>query len=198
MDWIKWSMGGVAMVLAIAGFVPYIVQVLNGRVKPHVFSWLIWGLTTTIVFFAQLQADGGIGAWPIGVSGFITLYVAFLAYLKRGDASSTVLDWWFLAAALASLPLWYLTQDPLWAVIILTVVDVLGFGPTARKAYHHPFEESRAFFLLIILRNACAIIALEAYSLATVLFPFVMALACVLLLAMMQYRRLRLAQSIVP
>ena len=146
MDWIKWSMGGAAMVLAIAGFVPYIVQVLNGRVKPHVFSWLIWGLTTTIVFFAQLQADGGIGAWPIGVSGFITLYVAVLAYLKRGDASSTALDWWFLAAALASLPLWYLTQDPygrssyLRSLMCSVLALLLGKPTTIRLKRVEPFS----------------------------------------------------------
>ncbi len=187
---IKLVLSGIAIVLALAGFVPYIWAVLKGHVRPHVFSWLIWGITTTIVFFAQLDAEGGMGAWPIGLSGFVTIYVAFLAYVKRGDASISRSDWWFLTAALASLPLWYVTSDPLWAVIVLTIVDLLGFGPTLRKAYHRPFEESRLFFLMVILRNVCAIGALEAYSMTTVMFPLLMALGCVALLLIMQYRRL--------
>ena len=88
-----------------------------------------------MVFLAQLEDGGGTGAWPIGVSGIITIFIALLAYIKRADISITRTDWLFLVAALSSLPFWYFTSDPLWAVVILTTVDVLGFGPTARKAY---------------------------------------------------------------
>lgn len=58
-----------AIALTFIAFVPYIRSILAGVTKPHVFSWVIWGITTVIVFFAQLEAKGGIGAWPIGVSG---------------------------------------------------------------------------------------------------------------------------------
>ena len=120
---IKLIFSGIAIILALAGFVPYIALIIRGKVKPHVFSWVIWGITTTVVFFAQLEADGGMGAWPIGLSGFITILIAILAYLKRGDSTITRADWGFLIAALASLPLWYMTNDPLWTVVILTTID---------------------------------------------------------------------------
>lgn len=189
MESTKWLFSGIAIVLALAGFIPYIVSILRGKVKPHVFSWLIWGITTTIIFFAQLEAEGGVGAWPIGISGFVTIFVALLAYLKRGDASISTLDWWFFIVALLSLPLWYVTNDPLWTVIILTTVDMLGFGPTFRKAYHRPYEESRLFFVILILRNGFSVMALEAYSVTTVLFPLSLALGCAMLLVILQYRR---------
>jgi len=186
---IKLIFSGIAIALAMIGFVPYIVLILRGKVKPHVFSWVIWGITTTIVFFAQLEAEGGVGAWPIGLSGFVTILIAILAYLKRGDATSTKLDWVFLALALASLPLWYVTNDPLWAVLILTTIDMIGFGPTFRKAYHRPFEDSRVFFIIMILRNVCSVVALEAYSVTTVLFPFCLAVGFLILLIILQFRR---------
>lgn len=186
---IKLIFSGIAITLAIAGFVPYIALILRGKVKPHVFSWVIWGITTTIVFFAQLEAEGGVGAWPIGLSGFVTILIAILAYLKRGDATITKLDWVFLVLALASLPLWYVTNDPLWAVLILTTIDMIGFGPTFRKAYHRPFEDSRVFFIIMILRNVCSVVALEAYSVTTVLFPFCLAVGFLILLMILQFRR---------
>lgn len=104
------------------------------------------GLGTLTVFFAQLAGQGGIGAWPIGVSGVITSYIALLAYLQRADTHITRADWLFFFAALSALPFWFFTSNPLWAVVSLTVVDVLGFGPTVRKAYRHPHEESAKFF----------------------------------------------------
>jgi hypothetical protein len=189
----KEILSGAAIVLTIVAFVPYVRAILNGTARPHVFSWVIWGATTFVVFLAQLEGKGGVGAWPIGISGSITIVIAVLAWVKRADVTITGTDWLFLAAALSSLPLWYLTSDPLWAVVILTTVDVLGFGPTIRKAYHYPHSESVLFFALFAARNLLVVMALEHYSVTTVLFPAVIAAACMLLMALLTYRRRALA-----
>lgn len=185
----KLIFSGLAILLTFVAFVPYIRSILRGNTRPHVFSWFIWGNTTVIVFFAQLEAQGGIGAWPIGLSGIVTVGVAVLAFLKRADISITRIDWVFFTIALASLPFWYLTSDPLWTVVILTLVDLLGFGPTMRKAYGFPHQESQLFFLSFMLRNVFVILALEDYSVTTVLFPLSIAVACGCLLITVAYRR---------
>ena len=179
----------IAIALTFIAFLPYIRSIIQEETKPHVFSWIIWGSTTFIVFLAQLEDSGGIGAWPIGVSGVITLYVAFLAYIKKSDITITKTDWLFLIMAIASLPFWYFTSNPLWAVAILTTVDVIGFGPTIRKSYNHPFEEQVTFFAIFAIRNLLVIIALEHYSVTTVLFPAVISAVCVMLIFMITYRR---------
>jgi len=179
----------IAVALTFAAFYPYIRSIQAGKTKPHVFSWVIWGSTTFIVFLAQLEGGGGVGAWPIGVSGLVTIYVAYLAYRHQSDITITKLDWGFFISALLSLPIWYLTSDPLWAVVILTTIDVLGFGPTFSKSYHHPHQEQRSFFTLFLARNLVVIIALEHYSLTTVLFPAVIAIMTLLVIIMISYRR---------
>jgi len=163
----KEILSGVAIVLTLMAFIPYIRAILGGAVKPHVFSWVIWGATTFLAFLAQLEDKGGVGAWPIGVSGSITIFIACLAYLKRADVTITKTDWLFFVAALSSLPLWYFTSDPLWAVILLTTVDVIGFGPTVRKAYHFPYSESLLFFGLFAMRNLLVMIAYRRRVLVT-------------------------------
>jgi hypothetical protein len=189
----KEILSAVAIALTLAAFVPYIRTIISGTTKPHVFSWVIWGATTFVVFLAQIEGKGGVGAWPIGVSGGITIFVAVLAYVKRADITITKTDWLFFVSAISSLPLWYLTSDPLWAVVVLTTVDVLGFGPTVRKAYSFPHSESLLFFSLFAARNLLVIMALENYSVTTVLFPAVIAAACMLLMAMVTYRRRAIA-----
>lgn len=186
---IKEILGVAAIAITVIAFLPYIRAILKGKTKPHIFSWIIWGSTTFIVFLAQYADNGGAGAWPIGVSGLITLYVAWLAYKKKADSSITRLDWVFFAFAMAALPLWAITSSPLWAVILLTSVDLAGFGPTITKAYRFPFEEQLTFFVLMMLRNLISIAALEHYSLTTVLFPAAVALACALFIAMVAQRR---------
>jgi len=87
------------------------------------------------------------------------------------------------------LPIWYFTSDPMWAVVILTVIDLLGFGPTIRKSYSQPQSESLGFFALFATRNLIVIMALENYTIATVLFPAAIAFACLFLITLIVYRR---------
>jgi hypothetical protein len=185
----KEILSALAIALTLIAFFPYIISIMQGQIKPHVFSWVIWGTTTFVVFLAQIDGKGGVGAWSIGVSGIITIFIAFLAYFKRSDITINRTDWVFFISAISSLPFWYFTSDPLWAVVILTTVDVFGFGPTVRKAYIAPYSESLLFFALFMVRNLIVIMALEHYSATTVLFPAVIAAACMLLIAMVTYRR---------
>ena len=144
------------------------------------------------MFLAQLADRGGLGAWPTGVSGIITAYIAVLAYRGRSDTSITKVDWVFLAIALAALPCWLLTSNPLVAVVLLTGMDLAGFVPTFRFAFFSPHEEHIGFYSLGALRNAVAIAALEHYSWTTVLFPAAVGMACALFVAMVAYRRAQL------
>ena len=193
---LKQLLSAAAIVLTFAIFVPYIVSIHSGQTKPHVISWVIWALATFVVFLAQLAGSGGVGAWPIGVSALITAYLAVLAYSKKADTRVTRSDWAFLLIAVTALPCWLLTSDPLWAVLILTGVDLAGFGPTFRSAYLRPHDERMGFYFLAAVRNLLSILALEAYSLTTVLFPAAVGIACVAFVAMVAYRRKQLARQV--
>ncbi len=180
-----------AIGLTFAAFFPYLRGILLGRTRPHVFSWVIWSSTTFLVFLAQRQARGGVGAWPIGLSGVMTLLVAILAAYKRGDLAVTRADWAFLLAAFSALPLWFFTRNAFWAVLVLTTVDLLGFGPTLCKAWKHPREESHGLFALFALRNALVIIALESRNPTTVTFPATIGIACLFVNVVLFLRRQR-------
>lgn len=185
----------IAALLTLVAFIPYIQSILTGQTKPHIFTWIIWGLTTFIVFLAQLADQGGMGAWPIGLSGILTMSVALLAYVKKSDSSITRTDWAFFIAAISAIPFWYITTNPLSAVIILTTVDVIGFLPTIRKVYHKPHEDRIFMYVLMIIRNMVATLALEHYSLTTMLFPLVMIAAAILYIAIIIVRRRILTHS---
>jgi hypothetical protein len=193
---LKATFSAIAVILTFIAFVPYIRSVHAGQTKPHIFSWIIWASTTLIVSVAQWQAEGGVGAWPTAISGVITAYIACLAWLHKGDSSITKSDWLFLVAAYSALPFWYIFSDPLWAVVILTSVDILGFGPTLRKAWQRPNEENTLFFVLFVIRSVFAIIALERLSLTTVLFPAAVGLGCIALVTVVWLRRLWLGTRV--
>lgn len=183
-------LSAVAVILTCIAFLPYILSIFRGRTRPHVFSWVIWGMNTSVAFLATLHAGGGLpGAGVIGFSAGVTLFIAVLAYIKRADVSVTLTDRLFFIAALAAMPLWHWADDPLWAVWLITVIELLGFGPTFRKTWSQPFSESMGFLVLLVLRNTLVIAALDRHTTTTVLFPAAMAAACLALIAVMAWRR---------
>lgn len=190
---LQYGLSTAAMALTFVAFVPYFRSILGGTTRPHVFSWIVWGTNTGVAFYATLSARGGAGAWAIGFSAALTLAVAALAWAKRADVTITRVDWGCFVAGLAALPLWFFASDPLWAIAVVTAVELLGFGPTLRKSWHQPWSEPIAFLAILVLRNALVIAALEHRSLTTVLFPAAMAAACVVLIAVLAWRRRALA-----
>ena len=167
----KTWLSAIATAISLIAFLPYLVSTIRGAIRPHVMSWTIWGITTSIVFWAQRESGAGVGAWPVGFSAIIAFMVAILAYSKRSDIRIVRSDWGFFLTALAAIPLWYVTDSALLAVLLVTTIDVLGFGPTLRKAYAQPQSESLLFFSMIVVRNILVILALEHYSVTTALFP---------------------------
>jgi hypothetical protein len=186
-------LSAVAVILTCIAFLPYILSIFRGRTRPHVFSWVTWGMNTSVAFLATLHAGGGHGAGVIGFSAGVTLFIAVLAYMKRADVSVTPTDRLFFIVALAAMPLWRWADDPLWAVWLITVIELLGFGPTLRKTWSQPFSESMSFLLLLVVRNALVIAALDRHATTTVLVPAAMAAACLALIAIMAWRRPQLA-----
>lgn len=180
---------GIAFVLTFFLFIPYIRSIRANTTVPHVFSWIVWAFGTLVVFLAQLADGAGIGAWPIGFSAGITGYVAVLSYRVRSSVEISGLDWVLLVLAVAAIPGWIVAADPLWAVVFLTIGDLIGFGPTIRKAYANPFKEHAGFFALGGVRNLFVVLALERYSLTTVLFPAAVGVACVLVAVFLMLRR---------
>ncbi len=181
----------IAIVLTLVSFYPYIRSIQKGETKPHYFSWIIWGLTTTLSSFAQLADDGGVGAYSVLMAGIICFYIAYLAYQQERDYAIELSDWVIFYVALGSLVVWYITSVPLWTAIILTVVDSIGFIPTFKKSYDYPWEEHIGFYLLISFKNIFAIVAMENYTITTTIFLWVITLLGIVFIFFLLWRRKR-------
>lgn len=179
----------VAIGITLFAYFPYIRSILLGVIVPHLFSWIIWSLVTVSVFVAQLVEGGGAGAWPIAVTSSITIFVAFVAYFKTEKVYIKKMDWFFLILAFSAIPIWFFTANALWAVVILTTVDALGYFTTIRKSFVRPREESALFFFLFSIRNGLIVLALETYTLTTVLYPAVSGLFCFIVMVVVVTRR---------
>jgi len=171
----KSILGVMSVLLAFAGYGIYFKEIFSGKVKPHAFSWFVWGITTTIIFFGQLIKGAGPGAWATGAIA-IACYIIFGFAIFKGQRDFVFWDWVFLIIALVSLVSWRLTKDPAYALILLTITDAAATFPTLRKAYNKPFEESFALFSLNSVKSIFSIFAFRTYTLVAVLYPIMLVL----------------------
>jgi len=117
--------------------------------------------------------SAGPGAWARGFS-CATCFILVLIGWQRGDRGYTAGDWVTLAVSLFAIPLWILTRTPIYSVILVSLIDTIGFVPTIRKAWHKPFEEPAAGYGWFSLGALLSLAAIENYTPSTWLYPAVM------------------------
>lgn len=178
----------IAIAMTLVGYFFYFRDIFAGKTKPHAYSWLVWALLTAIAFAGQLHDNGGAGAWVTGVTAAISFIIFFLA-IKRGEKNVTRSDKINLAAALLAIVPWLLIGDPLFSVILITIIDFLGFLPTIRKSWHKPHEETLIHYVLAGLKFVLAILALDNYTLTTWLYPASLVAANLFFVIMLVTRR---------
>ncbi|HEX8762439.1 MAG TPA: hypothetical protein VF733_01650 [Candidatus Saccharimonadales bacterium] len=188
----KLLFGMLSILPAIVAYFLYFRGLFAGRVKPHAFSWLIWGLLAGNGFFAQVSAGAGIGSWATGMTSAACLLIFCIAIFK-GDTKLTKLDWCLLVLALLSFAMLFVIEDKTVALCITLFATLLGFSMTLKKAWIKPHEEKAVSFLLNAVKFLPAIFALSSFSFLTVAYPLTAGVAnmAVVLVVYGRTRRLR-------
>lgn len=180
----------IAALLAIAGNVPYLIEIVKGRVQPHAYTWFVWSIVSGVVFFGQVAKGAGIGALPTAASEIFTIIIFFFS-LKYGFKHVTKTDTIFLVVALLGIIPWILTKDPTLSVIVVVMIDVVAFAPTLRKAWVEPKTESPILYFTNAVRHILALFSLEAYNTATMLHSIAMITTNTLMTGILAIRRAR-------
>lgn len=184
----KEHFGLISLGFAFASLVPYIWSVHKGQTKPHVFTWVLWTLFSAIGSAGQFVSGAGPGAWASGFTAICNCVIVIQS-LKHGEKNITRSDWFFFITALLSIGLWALTDNPLYAIILITIVDIFAYGPTFRKSWAKPHEENALSHFLSLPKHAATLMAIEQYVLTNTLFPLTMIIVNGALVAYLLIRR---------
>jgi len=166
----EWITSGLAIIGLIAAEFYYIRGIYLGRIKPHIFSWVIWGALMSINALVQLGEGANFASSATAVGASLCLLIAWLAR-THGEKHITKSDWLCFCAALAAMPLWVLTHETLCAAILITLIDGLAFIPTIRKTWQTPESETRSMYLLCALTDGMILLSVTPITLAAALYP---------------------------
>jgi hypothetical protein len=185
---LKDMFGLLSLVLSVVSYVPYARSIFVANTKPHAFTWLVWGAVMAIAFVAQLLDKAGAGSWATGLSAAFCLGIGVVA-LFRGEKHITRGDWIALVITLLAIPLWVVTSDPLWSVLLVTGIDAVAYYPTFRKSYVKPDEELAFKYVLTVIRYLFSLLALEHYTVVTSVYQLVSIVMEMAIVVMLLWRR---------
>lgn len=179
----------IATLLIIAAYYPYIRDILRGTTKPHAYSWFISALVTFIACGLQFSDGAGWGTVPTFVAAIAGFIIFGLSLRADNRATITRADTGFFIVTLFAVVLWLGADQPLLSVILIASIDILAFVPTFRKSWHRPDQETISAYTINGLRFTIATLAVQNYTLVTVLYPLSQALVDVFFAIFLVLRR---------
>lgn len=184
----KLFFGILSALIAIASIIPYVRDIVRGKTKPHMYSWLIWTILQIIGTAAQFQDGAGYGAWALTIAAFGS-FLIFIFSFKYGTKNITQFDLACLITSGITLIVYFGMENPLYAVILVVIIDLLGFLPTFRKGWEEPSTETTATYALSGLANLLGLFALEHYTPVTTMYIGSLFLTNASFVSMIFYRK---------
>ena len=178
-----------AIALTFIGYIPYIKDIIAGKTRPHIYSWISWGLTGGIIFVLQFSNNAGAGAFVTLAAELACVLVILLTIKHKVPSKITNTDKVFILLTFIALGFWLIAKQPIISAILLTLTDLLAFAPTIRKSWIAPNSETLSFYFLNILRFGLAALALSNYTAVTVLYPITWFIVNTLFVCMLVFRR---------
>lgn len=149
-------------VFIMAGYVPYIISILQKKTIPAKASWIIWASLDTILLYGMFLRHA-VNSQIVGTVLIIWI-VAFLA-LKYGKSGWTNLDTFCLSATAVGILL--ILINPTWSIFLLAVTSFIGAFPTFHSAWIDPNRENKLTWTLYFISCVLTVIVVPTWSVST-------------------------------
>ncbi|NCU28138.1 MAG: hypothetical protein EOM85_00475 [Candidatus Moranbacteria bacterium] len=183
-----------ATIIGVISFFPYLRDVFKLKTKPHLYTWLIWSITQGTAVLGILYGGGGWGVLSL-LAGTLLVILVLILSLKYGSKDITLSDKIILMVAIASIIIWWKFNQPVFSIIMVSLIDFIGYIPSFRKTYKDPWSETSITWLFFSLSNILAILSIEKHSILTTCYLMVITIANLILFFISYTRRIKIKQS---
>jgi len=155
----------IGAIIASGGGFYYLYETITGKSKPNRVTWLLWGVLPMITFVAQrVQGVEGL-SWATFAAGFTPLLIVLASFLnKKAFWKTERKDYFLMAAAIAGVVLWALTDNPNLAILFSLLADLFAGLPTLFKSYKHPETESWVAYAISTAGFGMGVLSIQNYS----------------------------------
>jgi hypothetical protein len=160
------------LILQIFGIGSYIKDTVSGKTKPNRVTWLIWAIAPIIGSSAAFSDGVTWAAFPVFMAGFCPLLVFIASFVnKNAYWKLEKFDYLCGVFSILALVLWYITKDPVMAVLFSIISDGLAAIPTIVKLWRYPDTENVWPFILGIPISLTSFTAITTWTFTSYAFP---------------------------
>jgi hypothetical protein len=177
-----------SVVLTVISVIPYLRDIVRGKTKPNLVSWITWTLLTGIATAAAISAGEFVAAFLTGAATMATALIVIFG-LNHGYVKFGRFDIVCQLSAIVGIILWQLFDSPAIAVVAAVVIDLIGGLPTVRHIWQKPFEETWQTFGIAALGAGATLLALETYNWVSLPYAIFILVANTVFMSLILYRR---------
>lgn len=183
MNNVREIIGIIAGILALLGYIPYIISIIKGKTLPNKATWFIWTVVGALLAFSYLAEGDENAIWlPLGY--FLgPLIVAVLSFRYGYSAWSRLDKICIIGAGISILP-WVLSKNATLTLLINVLIDMAGALPTLVKTHREPETEDITAWLIFFIANTIELFAISSWNISTIypIYLFLLAGAIVVLI----------------
>lgn len=176
------------ILVVVGGFLPYIRDIYRGKTKPHAYTWLIWTITQGTALVGLWQGHGGLAVVAMAIGVSMSIFVIGLSF-RYGTRNITRADTIILIASLLAIGVWWQLHNPLLALVMVSLIDIVGYIPSIRKTYEEPWTETSLTWGVFIITNVLIMLSLDEYNFMTLFYLVSITAANAILLSICLVRR---------
>jgi len=168
---IKALFGILSALFIIIGIFPYLRDVYNKRVNPHILTWIGWSFVTALGGSAMLASGSQWVVIILFANTFMCIFIALYSIFKKvGVWSTTKWDYLFFGLGILGLILWQTFDMPILALICSILAD-FSFGiPTMIKTYKNPKTENYFIWLTASIADLLSLFAAKSFTFSELAF----------------------------
>lgn len=149
----------------------YMYSIIHKGTKPTLAYWLIAEIAMILIAVSSYSLGDRTTLWIALAYASTQLVIIGLAlYYKNTKLEKR--DILFISAALFSLVIWYITDNPFYALVINVAIDAMGYIPLLRNIYRDPNSEDRIYWWIAAFACVLNMFAVREISLEATLYPW--------------------------
>lgn len=162
----------VGAVVYLIGVFSCIKEVLSGKAKPNKVTWLLWSITPLIATVAAITDGVGWSVLPVFMAGFGPLLI-FIASFANPNSYWKLNKFDYLCGfwSILAMIFWFITKEPVIAIIFSIISDGFASFPTLVKAWKHPETETTVVYLTSLFNTLTSFSAIKTWSFSSYAFP---------------------------
>jgi hypothetical protein len=157
-------------------------------------SWFVWFLITTVGFIIQVKGGAGPASAILAISAVACLGVFIYSFARSRKEGFHYIkyshtEWASFILALFVFVFYITTKNAVLSIILVALIDTLGFLPTYVKTWRDPYSETTFLYIISFIKYGLVLLTLSTFSMETAFYPAVLVATNLGYTVFAEYRR---------